>query len=185
MSFDNDWQSIIDEQRLHAIAKGIMSLVSPLFSSLYSVALNRVPSYLVISFCEILLSLKGGGVTDWPFFSLSSYSLLSFLYLQARLTGPQGPVDTSEDRQPTEDWRPRRGYWLSSMTQRKGGPPDSKWREDGCQWLQLSALMLPTHRGKRTATADFYRYVFHQRSAACKFICSICNEAKNEVHPNS
>lgn len=161
--------------------------MSPLFTPLYSVAFHRVPVYLVIHFCEILLSSKGGGVIVWLFFFLSLCSswLLSCLYLQARQTGPQGPVDTSEDRQPTEDWRPRRRYWLSSMTQRKGGPPDSKWREDGCQWLQLSALMLPTHRGKRTATADFYRYVFHQHSAVCKFICSFCNEAKNEVRPNS
>lgn len=120
------------------------------------------------------------------FFFLSFFSpwLPSCLYLQARQTGPLGSVYTSEDRQPTKDWRPRRGYCLSRMTQRKGGPPDSKWREDGCQWLQLSALMLPTHWGKCTGTADFHRYVFHRRLAVCKFSHSLRNDAKDEVHPN-
>lgn len=86
------------------MANVIMSRVSPLFSSLYSVARDRDPSYLVISFCEILLSLKGGGVTDWLFFFFLFF-LTSVILVppQAKRTGPQGPVDTLEDRQLNED----------------------------------------------------------------------------------
>lgn len=111
---------MIDDQSLisrdSAIAKVIMSLVSPLSISLYSVVLDRVPSYLVIGFCEFLLSLKGGGVTDSESSSFHDFSFLpDFCHACASRPGRPGLRAL---------WTPRR---IGSRPKTEGQDEDIDW----------------------------------------------------------
>lgn len=50
---------------------------------------------------------------------------------------------------------------LSKNDSARGVAPSQhlKSREDGCQWVQLSTLLLPTNRGNFSAAADLHRNI--------------------------